>query len=208
VLRRYPLPPGIGDAGFRARSLGESHPPPWPEDEVARADQVHGSRVATVAGPGSVRGYDALVTRAPGVRLTVRSADCLPVLLADADAVGVVHAGWRGLRAGVLEEAVGSFEVPRLLWAVVGPAIGPCCFEVGDEVAREFPASTLRTAGRLHVDLVAEARRRLTAAGVPGDRIATGAPCTRCHQNVLPSHRGSGGSGERLTLFAVRAATG
>lgn len=120
---------------------------------------------------------DAAVTRRAHVVLAVLTADCLPVLLAAADgsAVGVAHAGWRGLAAGVLEAAVAALHQPRervLAW--LGPAIGAQSYEVGEEVRAAFverdPAAvaafTATRSGHWHCNLYALARQRLAAAGV------------------------------------------
>lgn len=140
-------------------------------------DQVHGSHViaADRAAPGATA--DAAVTREPGVVCAVLTADCLSVLMCDADGtvVGVAHAGWRGLAAGVVEQTVGAMRVPaeRLL-AYLGPAIGPASFEVGEDVLRAFTRHAIeaaeafrpRAAGKWTCDLYALARQRLSALGV------------------------------------------
>jgi hypothetical protein len=93
------------------------------------------------------------------------------------------------------------------LRALLGPAIGPCCFEVGAEVADHFPEDVRfpRAGARPHVDLFAAAARRLVAAGVDPGGIAAPGPCTRCHQHLLHSHRGSGGGGGRNLAYAAAA---
>jgi copper oxidase (laccase) domain-containing protein len=141
----------------------------------------------------------------PGLLLTVRTADCLPILLvSESEGLALVHAGWRGLVAGVVEAAAETFSRPDRLVAVIGPAIAVCCFEVGPEVAARFPEVSRvgGVAGKERVDLPGDARRRLLAAGLDRGRIATGAPCTRCHQHLLHSHRGSGGAPGRVVAFA------
>ncbi|HXF36923.1 MAG TPA: polyphenol oxidase family protein, partial [Actinomycetota bacterium] len=117
-------------------------------DAFAVAGLVHGARLARV-GPGRagagfvdpggrIRGADGLVATVPGLALAVTCADCLPVVLAPGDgrAVAVVHAGWRGIAAGILQRAVAALGGRRDLRAAIGPAVGPCHYEVGDDVVR------------------------------------------------------------------------
>lgn len=145
-------------------------------------DQVHGTAVHVAAGLGSGEPRaDAAVTRLPGVVLAILTADCLPVLFADRDGevVGAAHAGWRGLAAGVLENAVAAaigLAPHASSWtAWLGPAIGQSAYEVGDDVREAFVASDAgaascfapgRRAGKWQCDLAALARRRLARAGV------------------------------------------
>jgi YfiH family protein len=166
---------------------------------LARLRQVHSAQVLEVAAAGAAGDGDALVTRATGIALRVVTADCVPVLLASSDAIAAVHAGWRGLAADVLGEAVralGSVEHP--LRAIIGPAIGACCYEVGREVAEPV----MRRAGsdavileqgdgnRPHLDLRLAARLELAAAGV--EEITDVPACTRCAGERLWSYRRDG----------------
>ncbi len=143
--------------------------------------QVHGARVVTLdaaACAGSCPEADAAVTAVPGIVCAIRTADCLPVLVADAAGacVGVAHAGWRGLAGGVLEATVAALRAlgssAQAAW--LGPAIGSAAFEVGDEVRAAFVAHDPRAAaafvagapGKWFADLYALARMRLHDAGV------------------------------------------
>jgi hypothetical protein len=202
VLRLDPLPPGVADLHVTARRLRRNGPTP-PGDAVGMR-QVHGNRVEWVRGPGSPPECDGLRTTRTDVLLTVRTADCLPVVLASpGEGIAVVHAGWRGLAGGIVEAALATFRRAGDLAAVFGPAIGPCCFEVGPEVADRFPGSTIRSgAFRPRVDLPGDAVRRLLGGGVSAGRIVREPGCTRCHQHLLNSHRGSGGDGSRLVTGA------
>lgn len=160
---------------------------------VARLRQVHGARVLEAAATdveGSLREGDGLVTGRPGLALAAMTADCLPVALAAGEAVGMVHAGWRGVAGGVLEAglaALAALSGPAPVHALIGPGAGACCYEVGPEVAAQFPGEHVRD-GRL--DLKAAARDRLLAAGVhtAGDV----GRCTMCEPDVFFSHRRSG----------------
>jgi YfiH family protein len=151
--------------------------------------QVHGICVATHDGttPAEPPEADAAVTFAPGRVLAVLTADCLPVVLASVDGtrLGVAHAGWRGLAAGVLEATVLALADPGTrLVAWLGPAIGPAAFEVGPEVRAAFvdpdpacaAAFTPNARGRFQADLYALARRRLQRLGVLV--VSGGGDCT------------------------------
>jgi YfiH family protein len=150
--------------------------------------QVHGAGVVVVERPGDHAGTeaDAAVTRVPGAALAVQVADCAPVALLAADAVGAVHVGWRGLVAGVVPAAVDALRslTDGEVRAVVGPTIGPECYEFGatdlDAVAAAVgPGVRARTAdGRPALDLPAAVRSALAAAGV--GEVARQGGCTAC----------------------------
>lgn len=162
--------------------------------------QVHGIRVADLDHEAGIPEADASVTRCPGVVCAIRTADCVPVLLAavDGTAVGAAHAGWRGLAAGVLEATVSELRaksrqgVPLVAW--LGPAISAAHFEVGDEVRAAFmardPAASVAFAanarGRWQCDLYLLARQRLQACGV--SNISGGGLCTYAAPQ-FPSYR-------------------
>jgi YfiH family protein len=189
---------GVSEGPYASLNLGR-----WTEDDPAAVEenrrragdgaplafgrQVHGTRVLALDGPtGEIEEADGVVTRARGVAALVLTADCLPVALATPDAVAMVHAGWRGLADGVLEEGlrlIGDGPVH----AAIGPGAGGCCYEVGDEVAARFPASARN--GRL-LDLKAVAAQRLKAAGVI--EVLDVGRCTMCEPDVFFSHRVSG----------------
>lgn len=176
------------DAAVRARVSGRlGISPAW-----STVSQVHGARVVPVAGPGPAGEGDALVTRVPGLPLAVFTADCLGIVLHGEGVVAVVHAGWRGLAAGVCAAAADA--VGRPLAAAVGPFIGPCCFAVGPDVARRFPgfAATTRD-GSPSVDLAAVAESQL---GVPLERAGA---CTVCAPGSF-SHRGRRDAGRMAAV--------
>ena len=132
---------------------------------------------------------DALWTDEPGLPMLALAADCVPIAVARKDgrpALAVLHAGWRGLAAGIVDAAVGSLGAIESA-AIVGPSIGPCCYEVGPEVAGQFDADL--TAGR-YLDLWTAAERALREAGVGSvERLDL---CTRCNHDRFFSHRYSG----------------
>jgi purine-nucleoside/S-methyl-5'-thioadenosine phosphorylase / adenosine deaminase len=161
-------------------------------ERLAQGRQVHGSRVV-VDGRG-IEEADGQVTTARGVAATALVADCLPVALAGPEAVAMVHAGWRGLAAGVLEAGV---EAAGAVCAAIGPGIGPCCYEVGDDVRAVFGTSE-RT-----LDLKAIARARLQDAGVR--EVHDCGLCTSCDAERFFSHRRDRGVTGRQAGLAWRS---
>ena len=140
--------------------------------------QVHGSQIIRVDAAGPAGEADALATGHPGLPLAVRTADCVPLVIHSDSAVAVVHAGWRGLAAGVVERTVEflSAEGDRANRAAIGPAIGPCCYEVGSEVVTALGGRSATTSwGTTSVDLWSETERRL-----PGLAVWRADLCTRC----------------------------
>lgn len=165
---------------------------------LARGYQVHGTTVlrsrtdADIPVPDSATAQppieaDGRATSAAGIGAMVLTADCLPVALGSEGAVAIVHAGWRGLVAGVLEEGVlalrelgGEGDVA----AIIGPGAGPCCYEVGEEVHAAFAGA--HRSGRC-IDLKALARDRLHAAGVAA--VQDVAACTICDERFFSYRR-------------------
>jgi purine-nucleoside/S-methyl-5'-thioadenosine phosphorylase / adenosine deaminase len=186
----------------------------------ARVRQVHGARVVRLdAATPPATEADAILCRTPGVAACVSVADCVPVLLADPEsgAVAAVHAGWRGTVARAAAEAVRALAeeagVPaaRLL-AVVGPAIGPCCYEVSPELADRFAAEigreVVREGRAPALDLWAANAAVLRAAGVAADRIETLRRCTSCERDAFFSHRRDAGrTGRQMAFIAPRSPT-
>jgi YfiH family protein len=184
---------------FGVGAGAETHPHPGPplEGEGAKA------------GAGAEPEADAAVTATPGVVLAILTADCLPVVLAAraGNEVGVAHAGWRGLAAGVLEETVAAMNtVPADLVAWLGPAAGPGAYEIGEEVfdafvARDSRAQAAFTAtrpGHWRIDMYELARQRLADAGVTA--VHGGGLCTISDPRRFFSHRRDGRSGRIATL--------
>ena len=173
---------------------------------LAWARQIH-SAVALPARPGICGEGDALYTEATGLALSVVTADCVPVLIAGPEGIAAVHAGWRGIAGGVIAAALDKMKSGRgesTAW--IGPAIGPCCYEVGEDVAaRVVAASGPDIAlpgpnGRPHLDLPTAARLQLEAAGVR--RVSVLNHCTRCDEDRLWSYRRQGkGAGRNLALI-------
>jgi len=181
---------------------------------LVSCSQVHGNDIV-VANSINERPFpkaDALVTTQPGQCLAMAFADCLPIILVDATvpALALVHAGWRGSVAGVTLNAWNAMyqlgaRADRTL-AFFGPAIGGCCYEVGDEVARAALAlglpgesSLVRRNGRLYLDLAALNASLLAQAGIETIRSNI---CTACHRELFFSHRGDNGKTGRFAVYA------
>jgi polyphenol oxidase len=177
------------------------------QDATASLTQVHSALVINVSLNVSASGCagegDALIANRPGVALSIRTADCFPILLADPDhrAVAAIHAGWRGTDQGIvgrtLDAMRSDFDTsPDQVVAAIGPGIGACCYEVGDDVARRFG---LNAAGRL--DLAAINREQLIRAGVPASRIDTLGHCTFCESALFHSYRRDREQAGRMISF-------
>ncbi len=178
--------------------------------DLAWARQIHSANVLP-ARAGACGEGDALWTDRSGLALSVVTADCVPVVLAGPGGIAAVHAGWRGLVSSVISATLR--EVPGRLseWtAWIGPAIGVCCYEVGEDVAEQVVAVSHPEAavpgpsGKPHLDLQAVARRQLENAGI-GEVIAL-AHCTRCDGEKLFSYRREGKGGGRNIAFIWRSA--
>lgn len=177
--------------------------------------QVHGTRVARPDDPAARPQADAWVgSPEPGVLLGLLTADCLPVLLCHPDSrvLGLAHAGWRGAAAGVVVNTLKSTGVPTdQVRAVVGPGIGSCCYEVGEDVARAVGEQSPhllpgREAGRFRLDLKGLVRSQLMGAGVVEERIQLSALCTACRADLFFSYRRGRDTG-RLCAFLGWAAS-
>jgi hypothetical protein len=167
------------------------------DSKWAVVKQVHGCDI--VRASSTRHPADALWTDDPGRTIAVMAADCVPVLLVEEDRIAAAHAGWRGAAAGVVQAAAEAVGATR---AWVGPAIGPCCFEVGGEVAgvfaETFGPSVIHEGSR--VDLWAAVAVALEEAGVRETHIAR--LCTSCHPELFFSHRRDGGRTGRQALIA------
>lgn len=196
-------------AGFGGRSLTEDAlQTSWEQDrdiQAVRPKQVHGkvtkiaARNASDISPQDAGECDALVTAETGVGLTLRTADCLPILAiarGSRMAVGAAHAGWRGTRQEIAHSWILSLcesarALPENVWVFLGPAIRPCCYEVGEEFGGYFdPAFLDRAAnGKRRLDLAAANRAGLERAGVPAHHIHDFGFCTHCADGRFHSYR-------------------
>jgi len=191
--------------------------------ELHTVSQVHGDVVLKVdAAPASEalrpRGEaDALVTSRPGAALGVRTADCVPILIADerGQRVAAVHSGWRGtdlrISARAVEALVRDGARAGGLVAAIGPAIQRCCYEVSDELALRFrkafgPGVAVLKGGRWHLDLGYAVRHTLAEAGIPLEQIEVLPQCTACDAQRFFSHRRDKGvTGRHLSFIVSRA---
>jgi YfiH family protein len=184
-----------------------------PPTRLARLHQIHSAEVV-VARDGACGRADALVSSEAGLALSVVTADCVPLLMHARGAIAAVHAGWRGIAAGVVGRAVEALEERRAVpgtasaFAWIGPAIGACCYEVGHEVAARVAAasdaSVIHTGPneRPHLDLAAAVAAQLRRVGIDEIRIIDA--CTRCHPEWLWSYRRHGSRAGRNHAFIWR----
>ena len=165
-------------------------------NSVVMARQVHGAELREHRAPQAPSVYaevvpspeevDAHSTSSPDLTPLVMVADCLPVAMAGRGGVAMAHCGWRGLAGGIVDEAAGAIEATA---AAIGPGIGPCCYEVGEEVLTEFEDLEGVADGRM-LDLTAVARLLLARAGVT--EVESADLCTKCNPELFYSHRRDG----------------
>ncbi|PHI20141.1 polyphenol oxidoreductase [Lewinellaceae bacterium SD302] len=183
--------------------------------QFAGSHQVHGSDVIVVNEPGELKGYDALITQRPEIILTITTADCFPILIYDPAnrSCGAAHAGWRGTAAGIahktlvaMQENFGSKPADCLVY--VGPGISYNHFEVGREVAIQFPKHHVKAGekpGKYFVDLSAYNHEQLTNAGVPTKQIEVSPDCTVVNNDRYFSYRReSGETGRMLAVIGLK----
>jgi YfiH family protein len=155
--------------------------------DIAMGHQVHGTAIKEWDGPlrsAHLDEVDGHVTSRPALGLLVLVADCLPVALIGDDRAAMLHCGWRGLAGGIIESALERFESAPA--AAIGPGIGQCCYEVGDEVLDAFAQYEGVAHGRM-LSLRAVTRQKLEAAGV--SCIEEVDLCTSCRADLFFSHR-------------------
>lgn len=178
--------------------------------------QVHGATVRAAPWADERPEGDASVCAAPGFLLGIETADCLPLLLVDPRrrAVAAVHAGWRGTVAGVARAAVDDLVAGGSrrgdLAVALGPAIGACCYEVGEELRAPFEAAFGEASaaffvpgprGRAHLDVRAANALQLERAGLRPERLHHVRDCTRCRADLYPSYRRDGAGAGRMISF-------
>ena len=195
-------------------------------DRLRLLHQVHGRTIATAAvddpSPWTRPEADAVITSDRSVALVVRVADCAPVLLADrrTGATAAVHAGWRSTMQRIVPAAVEALAAtygtnPADLIAAIGPCLGTCCGEMGEEVVQAFrdaghSDATLdrwfvRESGkRPHFDLWRANREQLEAVGVPAGAISVAGLCTRTYPEVFHSYRAAGTGAGRMAAVIRR----
>jgi len=190
-------------------------------------EQVHGTRVAVATPmlynegtvhPEGVRATDGLIADTSDVVLATIHADCVPLFFLDTvrKAVGMTHAGWRGTLGDIAGETVRRMQAefgsnPSDVLVGIGPSIGPCCFEVGADVAAEFAAAmpyatdciqpSATDAGKAYMDLQRVNELLLLRAGVRAENIETAGLCTKCHDELFYSHRRDGQARGSMAVF-------
>jgi YfiH family protein len=208
--------------------------PGSPGRRVLKVKQVHGTEVLVVdrritnwpafEAETASSAYDAMVTTQPDLLLSVTTADCVPLLLMDADrgVVAAAHAGWRGTLGGIAAKTIQIMQErfqcrPRSIRAAIGPSIGVCCYEVDAAVltplkkAYPYWEEVLdKTAGaRAHLDLRRLNRRQMEEAGLDPARIETVNLCTACHSDLFHSYRRNGkGTGFMTSGIGLTAVLG
>ncbi len=192
------------------------------EFTVVTARQIHGDVILKVSnGTGRHAGVgDGLMTDSANLVVGVTAADCVPILYVEPErrVAAAVHAGWRGTAAGIAARAITRMKEeysiePSAVHAALGPSIGPCCYEVGGEVAEQIAATwkeELKGAWRAkgvkgHLDLRSLNEAQLFAAGVPERQICRIGPCTTCHVAEFFSYRKEGRTGSQLSFIGWRS---
>jgi len=188
------------------------------------SNQVHDSKIRIVSdadrGKGIHResdiiGVDGLMTDCPEVALVTFYADCVPVFLFDPvkRVIALVHSGWRGTLKNISKEAVVKMEKEfgcntRDIEAAIGPSIGQCCFEVGEEVYEEFVNTfdwcgvfCKKVGNKWYIDLQSVIRQVLKSEGLQESKILIAGICTKCHNDIFFSHRGDNGKTGTLTAI-------
>jgi polyphenol oxidase len=218
----------VGDEAARVQANRErfARAVGYPEAALYEVSQVHGRLIHVVAAGAAVATVreeraDGLVAPLPGLAIGVRTADCVPILLADTGtgAVAALHAGWRGVARGVVEAGVASLRAAcqaqgvtrSVIVAAIFPHIRRCCFEVGTEVAEALVTASSdgavvdRIGEKLHVDLTRAVLAQLMGAGIERAHIDDVPGCTRCEPERFFSYRRDGAaSGRHLTAIVSR----
>jgi len=189
---------------------------------LATVSQVHSNRWLAARAPlgaahVTLGEADAILAQGAGVAVAIATADCVPIVAVDpeARALAVIHAGWRGTQAGILRRTLSAMKreagarADRIIVGI-GPAVGPCCYRVGDDVAALFeearadgnPAVVRRRDGEPFVDLVEENRLQAGDEGVSPGRVHALEMCTVCRADVCHSYRRDGPGAGRMWLLA------
>jgi polyphenol oxidase len=197
--------PHLKELGSIEHGFGTRAEDAWLADSAhAWAKQIHGDNILRVKAEGLAGEADALITTTPYLWVGIRTADCLPILLADpvGQVVAAVHAGWRGTVAQIAVKTLSRMQELGAelsdIRAAIGPGIGLCCYEVGPEVSQHFGEE-----GQTCIDLAAANERQLVEAGLELDQIWHAKRCTKCDPGLFHSYRRDGQSAGRL-LSAIR----
>jgi polyphenol oxidase len=182
-----------------------------PPGDIFFLTQVHGDRIVLARDAGGLPEADGIISDNLEDMLGILTADCLPVLAwsDDPPLIAAVHAGWRGLAKGIVGKAIRRMQSlgGRAIHLSLGPAIGPCCFEVGAEVADAFQGITIRYVhGKNFLDLWEIAVNQALQAGIERRAIRTLRLCTMCHSALFFSYRREGyTTGRNISLIGGKA---
>ena len=197
-LENFPVLHGISDRRINhedfLRRLGIAAAP------LVRLEQVHGGKVAKIGGGAGfskeISGADGAVTNVKGIALSVRTADCLPVLFYDPghNAAGIAHAGWKSTKEKISKNVVEAMKadfgsVPSKILVAMGPALRQCCYEVNSEFLVHFPDSVVKMAHKHYFDLVGENAGQLITSGISAKNIFDCGICTACKNDEFFSFR-------------------
>jgi YfiH family protein len=199
----------------RVRFLSAIGAAGWP---IMKLKQVHSGIVVDMndssAANEAVEG-DASVTNLKGIMLGVQTADCVPILIADSSgsAVAAIHAGWRGTAARIVEATIARLRerfsiAPESLIASIGPHIGVCCYEVGQDVVEAIANSSLFDQKpewpKPHLNLAEANRLQLRNAGLADHQVEISSLCTRCREDLFHSYRRDGKkTGHMLSVIGI-----
>lgn len=184
-------------------------------EKIVMLEQVHGDEILVVDSfpEDNLPSYgeaDGLITGLPGLALVIRTADCVPVFIYDAEkkVLGAVHSGWKGTMLDVAGKCIDKMKNhfssdPGDMKVFILPSIGPETYEVNDDVAQHFPENTLSVKGKLFVDLWGSIEKSCVRAGVPEGNIFNTGICNRTNYNDFFSHR-YGDAGRNLNFAFIR----
>lgn len=199
----------------RVRFLAAIGAPGWP---IMKLKQVHSGIVADIDDTSAANDAveaDAAITNLNGVILAVQTADCVPILVSDIEgsAVAAIHAGWRGTAARIAETTILRMREKFLidsknLTASIGPHIGVCCYEVGNDVVQTMANPAVFESrpewAKPHLNLAAANRQQLLDAGLPAKNIEVSTLCTRCRADLFHSYRRDGKTmGHMLSVIGI-----
>ncbi len=187
---------------------------------MVSSQQVHGTEILFAETPGQYHGYDAFITNKKDLFLCIFTADCYPVLLFDPrhNAVGAIHAGWKGSAGKIVMKTIETMQtkcnsIPKECFAYIGTGISAAVYEVGTEVAREFPTDDGRlitpsphNKDKYMLDLSMVNYQQLLASGIPASNIETSRFCSFQDSNLFYSYRRDNGkTGRMVSLIGVRS---
>ena len=196
-----------------------------PLEQFLVLNQVHGDDIFVIKPHGSYfssrdkLNYDAIVTNRPGLAICIKTADCVPVFIADRvkKVIAVVHAGWRGSALGISAKVIRLMQnqhgsLPQDILAAIGPSIGLCCYEVDSVAAEAFKTQKdheyflfPKAKNKWMLDLPEANRRQLLNCGIQEKNIELSGWCTMCNQDIFFSHRGAGGvTGRQINFMMIK----